>query len=251
MPHRFTVLLIVAMLFLGASVIALFTLMGIRAGQNKPIDADVVIKGSTTHVQLSRTVTAFDPRDPLALSPLLVGAGLVVPNFELIDQDHRSQTQEVFDDEVTVISFVFTHCTLACPIVTGRMFGVYQKAEGLDTRFLSITVDPTRDTPEVLTKYAKNFGIDHARWKFLTGDYAAIENIATVGLKFAITEDPSEENLITLEDGSTMSNIQHPTKLIVIGPKREIIGIYDPYQKADLDLLVARLKAIDRVRPKG
>lgn len=239
------------MLFLGASVIALFTLMGIRAAQNKAIDADVVIKESEPHVQLARTVTAFDPQDPLALSPLLVGADLVVPDFELIDQDYHTQTQDVFDDEVTVISFVFTHCTLACPIVTGRMFSVYQRVKGLDTRFLSITVDPERDTPEALTKYADSFGIDHSRWKFLTGDYATIENIATVGLKFAITEDPSDDNLITLEDGSTMSNIQHPTKLIVIGPKRKVIGIYDPYQKADLDLLVARLKAIDRVRSKG
>ncbi len=247
MPRIFTVLVIAAMLFLGASLIALFTLMGTRATPQSPNPTTT----ASGEVRLARTVTAFDTNKPLEPSPLLDGSGLEVPDFSLVDQDGQSVDQQVFGGEATVMAFIFTHCELACPIVTGRMYGVYQKAEGLDTRFLSVTVDPTRDTPKVLTEYAAKFGIDHSRWRFLTGDYATIESIATHGLKFAIDEDPSDDNLITLADGSTMRNIQHPTKLILIGPDRQVIGIYDPYLAADLDLLGSRLRAIQRAKARG
>ncbi len=236
------------MLFFGASIIALFTLMGSRATTNNSRPTTNTPSGS---IQLARTVTAFDTNKPLEPSPLLDGSGLEVPDFSLVNQAGQGVDQTVFDGEATVMAFVFTHCELACPIVTGRMFGVYQKAEGLDTRFLSITVDPTRDTAEVLTEYAAKFGIEHSRWQFLTGDYTTIESIATHGLRFAINEDPSDDNLITLEDGSTMRNIQHPTKLILIGPDRRVIGIYDPYIAADMDLLGSRLRAIQRAKARG
>ncbi len=246
MPRSFTVLIIVTMLFLGASVIALFTLMGLRASEKQSTDTDLA--GT---VQIERTVKAFDTNRPLAPSPLLDGAALLVPEFELVDQDGSSVDQRVFEDEVTVMAFVFTHCQLACPIITGRMFGVYQKAEGLDTQFISITVDPERDTPERLRQYAGSFGIDHARWRFLTGDYDTVERIATAGMKFAIAEDPDDNNIIQLPDGSTMRNIQHPTKLMLIGPDRSVIGIYDPYLQDDLDLLASRLRAIQRTNSRG
>ena len=227
MPRSFTVLIIVAMLFLGASVIALFTLMGLRASEQQANES-----GSAETVQIERTVTAFDTNRPLAPSPLLDGAALLVPEFELVDQDGSSTDQRVFEDEVTVMAFVFTHCQLACPIITGRMFGVYQQADGLDVQFISITVDPERDTPERLRQYASGFGIDHARWQFLTGDYDTVERIATAGMKFAIAEDPDDNNIIQLPDGN-------------------VIGSYNPYLQDDLDLLSSRLRAIDRFTSRG
>jgi cytochrome oxidase Cu insertion factor (SCO1/SenC/PrrC family) len=257
MPRTFVVLTIAALLFLGGSIIALITLAGARNSQTIG-DTNSGIAGPGTsgpgldpQTQLARTVTAFNPNAPLAPSPLLVGVGLAVPEFELTNQDGQTTTQSVFDGHATVMAFVFTNCQLACPIITGRMTSVYEQAKGLNIRFVSMSVDPERDTPEALREYASKFGIEHDRWTFLTGDAATIERVATEGLKFAISEDPNDANLIQLKDGTTMRNIQHPTKLILIGPDRGVVGIYDPYQQSDLDLLMSRLRAIHRASLAG
>lgn len=258
MPRTLTVLIIVAMLFLGGSIIALIVLAQHRSataqrssGSPTTLPDGSPAQGGLAGSTPARTVTSFSPAAPYAPSPLLVGAGLAVPEFELTNQDGQTVTQTVFDGHATVTAFVFTNCTLACPIITGRMTSVYEQAKGLNVRFVSISVDPENDTPEALKAYASRFGIDHRQWTFLTGDRQTTERIATDGLKFAISDDPNDANIIALPDGSSMRNIQHPTKLILIGPDRSVIGIYDPYLQSDLDLLLSRLRAIDRAGPVG
>ena len=71
------------------------------------------------------------------------------------------------------MAFIYTSCTDVCPMLTDKWRSVQEKL-GSDVRakiaFLSITVDPERDTPEVLKEYAQNFGADLKGWSFLTGD---------------------------------------------------------------------------------
>ncbi len=171
--------------------------------------------------------------------------GLGVPDFTLVDQLGRPVDQSVFEGRATVLSFMFTNCTLVCPMLNGEMARLHMEAfNGTTVQQVSISVDPTNDTPEALKTYADRFGVDHERWRMLTGDEETILTIARDGLKFSVMEDTAEQNKITLPDGSTMSNILHPQRLILIGPEREVLGLYS-YQDADqLAELEQRAKAL-------
>ncbi len=194
------------------------------------------------------TAFQFDRESPLAPTPTLVDYKLLVPEFNLVDQDGNPVDQTIFEDHPTVLSFIFTHCVLICPTMTAQMHRVYTAAAGSDINFVSISVDPEHDTPARLRQYAAGFGIDHARWSFLTGESDVIHEIATQSLQFNLSEDPSQANRIALADGSTMSNILHPSRLILVAPDRTVIGLYNPNLEEDIEELIARLKAIEDAR---
>jgi protein SCO1/2 len=86
-----------------------------------------------------------------------------------------------FRGRVVAVTFIFTSCTDTCPLLTDTMARVQDKlgpAFGPKVAFVSITVDPERDTPEVLRQYADNFSADLKGWAFLTGDPASIRDVA-------------------------------------------------------------------------
>ncbi|HET9525751.1 MAG TPA: SCO family protein, partial [Pyrinomonadaceae bacterium] len=76
------------------------------------------------------------------------------------------------------INFVFTTCTAICPSLTATFRKVQQEARkrGLDVQLISISVDPTVDTPERLQEYAKKFKAEPG-WTFVTGDKAEIDSL--------------------------------------------------------------------------
>ena len=91
-----------------------------------------------------------------------------------------------FRGKVVAVTFIFASCTDICPMLTDNMARVQDKlgpAFGPKVAFVSITVDPERDTPEVLKQYAQNFGADLDGWSFLTGDPATVHE---VGRKYGV-----------------------------------------------------------------
>jgi len=100
------------------------------------------------------------------------------PNVPLVT--HEGKTVHFFDDlikdKVVAINFVFTSCPDSCPLETARLANVQQilgDRVGRDVFFYSISIDPARDTPEVLAAYAKRYQVGPG-WLFLTGDEADI-----------------------------------------------------------------------------
>jgi protein SCO1 len=83
-----------------------------------------------------------------------------------------------FRGKVLAVTFIFTSCADTCPLLTAKMAQV-QNALGTDfgtkVSFVSITVDPERDTPAVLKDYAQTFGANLKGWDFLTGKQAEID----------------------------------------------------------------------------
>ncbi|MCC6642579.1 MAG: SCO family protein [Deltaproteobacteria bacterium] len=102
------------------------------------------------------------------------------PSFRLTDQDGRPLALEDLRGKTVVLDFMFTHCTGPCPVLTGlhvdtqRALGRDQRAK---THFVSISLDPERDTPEVLRAYAVKRGVDLSEWSFLTGPPAEVEDV--------------------------------------------------------------------------
>lgn len=102
------------------------------------------------------------------------------PEFALTSQDGAQVTLADFRGKVVAVTFIFTMCTATCPVLTPMMSFVQDQLGadfGAKIAFISITVDPERDTPDVLKEYAQAFGADLAGWSFLTGAPVTIRDV--------------------------------------------------------------------------
>jgi protein SCO1/2 len=102
------------------------------------------------------------------------------PEFVLTSQDGAPVTLADFRGKVVAVTFILTMCTATCPVLTPMMSFVQDQLGndfGTKIAFVSITVDPERDTAEVLKQYAQAFGANLAGWSFLTGSPQAIREV--------------------------------------------------------------------------
>ncbi|PYN94872.1 MAG: SCO family protein [Candidatus Rokuibacteriota bacterium] len=104
-----------------------------------------------------------------------------LPNTRLTT--HEGRSVRFYDDlvkgKVVAINFMFTSCRIACPVTTPKLVEVQKllgERSGRDVTFLSITLDPEHDTPEVLRTYARAYGAGPG-WYFLTGKQNDIERL--------------------------------------------------------------------------
>jgi len=103
------------------------------------------------------------------------------PEFSLLSQDGKTVGLADFRGKVVAVTFIYTSCPDTCPLLTELMASVQDRLGrdfGTKVAFASITVDPERDTPEVLKQYAKTFGADLNGWAFLTGAPEAVREVA-------------------------------------------------------------------------
>ncbi|HMI95970.1 MAG TPA: SCO family protein [Micropepsaceae bacterium] len=102
------------------------------------------------------------------------------PEFALISQDGASVKLADYRGKVVAVTFIFTLCADTCPVLTPMMSFVQDQLGadfGEKIHFVSITVDPERDTLEVLKEYAQAFGANLSGWAFLTGTPDAIRDV--------------------------------------------------------------------------
>ena len=103
------------------------------------------------------------------------------PEFTLTTQAGKRLSLSDFRGKVVAVTFIYTSCADTCPLLTAKMVGLQNRlAAGFGPRafFLSITVDPQRDTPEVLRRYAVAHGANLVGWAFLTGTPSEIREVA-------------------------------------------------------------------------
>jgi cytochrome oxidase Cu insertion factor (SCO1/SenC/PrrC family) len=138
-----------------------------------------------------------------ALSPAHLPVYGAVPDFALIDQSGHPVGRGDLAGKVWIASFLFTNCPDECPLLTSEMARLQADlAHIADFRLVSISVDPDRDTPAVLSQYAERFNADPGRWLFLTGDKRAIYRLAREGFRLGIV-DPAESSHSTAVKGNT------------------------------------------------
>src|SRR5882757_6152769 len=102
------------------------------------------------------------------------------PLFTLTSQDGAPISLADLRGKVVAVTFIFTLCSATCPVLTPMMSLVQDRLGpdfGTNVAFVSITIDPERDTPEMLKLYAQMHGADLAGWSFLTGEAAAIQDL--------------------------------------------------------------------------
>lgn len=179
------------------------------------------------------------PGTPAELDPSL--ARFNIPEFALVDQDGNAVDHTLFEGEHTVVSFVFTNCPFVCPGMTAAMARLQDELADTNARFVSISVDPERDTPEALRAFAERYGADGETWRFLTGDEAEMQKVAG-SLGMVVQDDPSTP--IELDDGSEMLNIIHPSRLLLIGPERQLLGLWTFNDRQALAELEATVRSL-------
>lgn len=208
----------------GLMVVGWIGMRAVGRGANEPVDAD------------------WDALEAAAL------ASMTIPEFEFVDQDGRPATREIFLGRWTILAFTFTHCPAVCPVMNSRLVRLQAELEGVPVRTVSISVDPERDTPQALRAHADRIGADLARWSFLTGDQAAVDRIVA-SLGFGALGEAGEP--IALADGSTIPNIVHPSKLLLIGPDGRVRAMESGLEWAAVESLGRRARrlALAETRP--
>jgi protein SCO1/2 len=107
--------------------------------------------------------------------------GLSIPDVEVVTQDGETVRfySDLVEGRVVAMNFVFTTCTTICPPM-GAIFGRLEKdlgeRAGRDVHLISVSVDPTTDTPERLREWAAKFGRTPG-WTLVTGDKATIVSL--------------------------------------------------------------------------
>lgn len=164
-------------------------------------------------------------------------ADFYMPEFTLTDRNGNEITNDVLDGELTVIDFFFTSCPLFCPGMTAEMLRVQNATVGTGARLMSVSIDGELDTPDIIDQYATRYNTDATRWTFATGDPEYVANLVRTGLKFDIGEVSA-----TPQTGGR--EINHPTRLILLGPDRKVIGLYRYDDPQEVDALIAKIKEL-------
>jgi len=137
------------------------------------------------------------------------------PEFTLTQQDGKRLALKELRGKVLAITFIFASCTDTCPLLTAKMAGLQNRLGsdfGSKVFFVSITVDPERDTKEVLKRYAEAHKANLAAWAFLTGTQSEIRDVAKrYGIYYKKTPrgDVDHTFLTSLVDQSGTLRVQY------------------------------------------
>lgn len=146
------------------------------------------------------------------------------PSFSYVDQNGRRFTDRELRGHVWISDFIFTTCTSICPMMTASMAQLQKAIDNRSVEFVSFSVDPDHDTPEVLARYAKAWQADESRWHFLSTDKKNLPGTAA-GMK-TFVKPPDKD-----------SPIQHSAVFLLVDPKGMVRGVYDSSDSEALDRL--------------
>ena len=155
-----------------------------------------------------------------------------LPDFKLTDQNGKPVTLKSLDNKIFVAGFFYTGCPNVCNQVNVNLKQVVANyAKNKMVYFLSITVDPKRDSADVLRKYAATLKPASDRWLFLTGDTSTIYNLSRKG--FLVN---------ALQAGS--NDFIYSGKLMLIDESKRIRGYYTGASVDDVDRLDDEIKVL-------
>jgi protein SCO1/2 len=172
-----------------------------------------------------------------ALAHRTVSSYGTVPSFQLVNQDGERFGSAQLMGKIWIADFIFTACPGPCPMISSRMSELQKPLEKTDVHLVSFTVDPERDTPEVLRGYAEKLHARPKRWDFLTGPKSAIYDLSRNGFKLAASD--SEEDGIPV----------HSTRMVLVDRHGEIRGYYEATAPDAVTKLLADTSHLLREQP--
>jgi protein SCO1 len=184
-----------------------------------------------------------------APAPPRLGA---LPAFQLTERSGRPLSLADLRGRPWVADFIFTQCGGACPAMTARMARLRREVPD-DVPFVSFTVDPAHDTPEVLSRYAATYRAGES-WRFVTGGQKDLYELSVGGFKLAAMEVPAGEQPPTNDRGRWMraaggdGPFLHSSKFVLVDAEGVIRGYYDSADEQAMRTLVADAAALQAGR---
>ena len=157
-----------------------------------------------------------------------------IADFQLVNQNGETITQENYKDKIYVADFFFTTCPTICPIMTKNMAEIQDVIlEDDDVLLLSHSVTPVIDSVAQLKKYALEKGVIDSKWNLVTGDKKQIYQLARKSY-LAVKNDG---------DGGPYDMI-HTENFILVDKERRIRGFYDGTNLEEIDKLLEDLEIL-------
>jgi protein SCO1 len=183
-----------------------------------------------------------------ALHPLTASAPLIadygtVPDFALIERSGRALSRADLAGTPWFADFIYTTCQGSCPLLSARM-ATLQRRAGASARMVSFSVDPARDTPAALTRYAERFSASPTGWLFVTGEPKALRELIGKGFHLAVVDPPPGEP--ELED-----TITHSEKIALVDADLRIRRYYDGGAPGWVDDALADLARVGASRKRA
>jgi protein SCO1/2 len=161
-----------------------------------------------------------------------------VPDFQLTNQNGQPFGSAQLFGKIWIADFIYTTCPGPCPMISGRMSELQKPLEKTDVHLISFSVDPEKDTPQVLRGYAEKLQAEPGRWDFLTGAKSAIYKLSHDGFKLAVS------------DGSDAQGIPvHSTRMVLVDRHGQIRGYYDATEPEAITKLLADTNHLLRDQP--
>ena len=185
-----------------------------------------------------RKLPVYNPYD---VNPKLVDnsiqhvkKGHKIADFNLINQDGKTITQDDYKDKIYVANFFFTSCKNICPIMSSNMTVLQKEFLNDDEiKLLSMSVTPVIDSVSVLKNYANKNGAIAKKWNLTTGDKKHIYNLARKSYMAVLDEG----------DGGLQDFI-HTEQFVLVDKKRQIRGYYDGTNSEDIKRLIGDIKVL-------
>ena len=161
-----------------------------------------------------------------------------VPDFSFTERSGQAIQRADLMGKVWIADFFYTTCPGPCPMLSSRLTATQEKlGDRKDVRLVSISLDPTKDTPEVLKQYAERFKAG-PNWLFLTGDKATTHALVQTGFKLAIAEERNNPEPIT-----------HSTKLVLIDREGWVRGFYEGVGQDQTEQLITDVDKLLAEKP--
>ena len=178
---------------------------------------------------------------PNMVNPELVDSTLLdvkkyhtIANFELINQNGDTITQEAYTDKIYVADFFFTTCPTICPIMTKNMAEIQGSIlDDDDVMLLSHSVTPQIDTVAQLKRYALEKGVLDYKWNLVTGDKRQIYELARKSYLAVKTDG----------DGGPFDMI-HTENFILVDKEKRIRGFYDGTNTEEIQKLLKDIQIL-------
>jgi len=160
---------------------------------------------------------------PEAQDPGTARETLDIPDVEVLDQEGRRVrfASDLVRGRVVAINFLFTNCTTICPplaVTFGKLRKLLGERAGRDVHLISVSVDPTNDTPERLKAWSQKFGAGPG-WTLITGQRDEIVRLLkALGAYTADINDHPPQVLIGNPQGqwTRAYGLGSPGKLITV-----------------------------------
>lgn len=160
-----------------------------------------------------------------------------VADFSFTNQDNNTVTRDDLAGQWWIADFIFTNCETVCIPMTTNMSSLQDDLEEIDIpiRFVSFSVDPEYDNPDVLLEYANDYDVNLDNWDFLTGyDFETIRKLSIKSFRAPLKEPAYGSDQIT-----------HDVRFFLVNPEGKIVKGYEGMDRGTMEKVIDDIQVLN------